>query len=356
MTAEGQMTNSEKKMTTDGKFIYGFVSTNERQSLGLMGIDRGEVSIFPYQDVSAVVSDLPFTKFDSLPKETLILNLAVYQAVIERVMKDSHIIPVKFGAMIKKDEELKIILENGYGQINENLKQMEGKIELNVAAVWSDFETVLKEIGEEEGIRKIKEEAASKAPDEVFEVKINVGRLVKESLDKRKEECASLILDVLKKEAEDYCPHAMMDDSMIMNTAFLINKDKQGAFENQVDELDSHYQDKINFRIVGPLPPYSFSTFEITKVEFAKLNQARETLGLSKEFAPFEIRETYWDLCKKFHPDKFPGDSEAQERFEEITKAYKMLTDYCQEDRCSFKETDVKEWISVRPVEQQATM
>ena len=339
-------------MTTDAKFIYGFVSANERREVGLFGIDRGAVYLFPFQSIAAVVSDLPFTLFSSLPKETLILNLAVYQAVIERVMKDRHIIPVKFGTLIKREEELKRVLENGYGLISENLKQMKGKIELNVAALWSDFESVLKEIGEEEGIKRLKEEAASKAPDQVMEVKINVGRLVKESLDKRKEECASLILDVLKKEAEDYRAHAMMDDSMIMNTAFLINKDKQTAFEKRVEELDSHYQDKINFRIVGPLPPYSFSTFEITKVAFTELNQAREMLGLSKEFAPVEIRDTYWDLSKKFHPDKFPSDREAQERFEEITKAYQMLTDYCQEDRCSFNETDVREWLSVRPVGQ----
>ena len=342
-------------MTTDGKFIYGFVNTNKLEDLDLMGVDRREVSIFPYRDVAVVVSDLPFSQFDSLPKETLILKLAVYQAVIERVMKDRNIIPVKFGTMIEGEEELKRVLENGYGLISENLKQMEGKIELNVAALWSDFESVLKEIGEEEGIRRLKEEAASKSPDEVFEVKINVGKLVKESLDKRKEECASLILDVLQKEAEDHRSHGMMDDSMILNTAFLINKDKQTAFEKKVDELDNHYQDKINFRIVGPLPPYSFSTFEIAKVEFSELNQARETLGLSKEFAPVEIRDTYWALTKKFHPDKFPGDREAQEKFEEITKAYKMITDYCQEDRCSFKAADVKEWLSVRPVEQQAS-
>jgi len=343
-------------MTGNAKFIYGFVSANERRDVGLMGIDQGEVSTFPYQDVAAVVSDMPFTLFSSLPKEALLHNLTIYQSVIESVMKDSDIIPVKFGTMIEGEEELKRVLENGHGSISENLKQMEGKIELNVAAVWSDFETIFKEIGEEEGIKRLREEASSKAPDQAFEIKISVGRLVKESLDKRKEECASLILDVLKKEAEDYRAHGMMDDSMIMNTAFLIKEDKQETFEKKVRELDSHNQDKINFRIVGPLPPYSFSTFEITKVEFAELNQARETLGLGKEFAPVEIRDAYWDLSKKFHPDKFPGDSEAQERFEEITNAYQILTHYCQAGRCSFSETDVREWLSVRPVVQQATV
>jgi hypothetical protein len=347
------LSNTEKKMTTDGKYIYGFVSTNERQNLGPIGIDQREVSILPCQDIAAVVSDLPFIQFDTMPKETLFRNLVIYQAVIERVMKDRHIIPVKFGAMIEgEEEELKRILKNGYGQINENLKQMEGKLELNVAALWSNFEMVLKEIGEKEGIKKLKEEAISIPPDQVFEVKINVGKLVKESLDKKREECASLILDVLKKEAEGHRSYGVMDDSMILNVAFLINKDKQDVFEEKVDELDGYYQNKINFRIVGPLPPYSFTTLEIKKVEFAKLNEAKEMLGLGEESTPMEIKETYKELSKKFHPDKYPGDPEAQERFEKITKACQMLTEYCQEEQCSFKEADVREWIGIRPLEQ----
>ena len=343
-------------MTTAGKYIYGFISTNEYQSLGPNGIDQGEVYTFSYKDISAVVSNLQFVEFDHLPKETLLRNLAVYQAVIETVMMNHHIIPLKFGTMVQGEEELRGILEKGYGQINSDLKKMENKIELDVAALWSDLDTVLKEIGQEEGIRKLKEEAASKPPDQIFEVKIKVGKLVKASLDKRKEECASFILDALKKEAEDHRAHDVMDDSMIMNEAFLINKDKKEILEGKVNGLDKYYQDKINFRIVGPLPPYSFSTFEIKKADFSEINEARELLGLGEESTSMEIRETYWDLTKKLHPDKFSGDLEAQKRFEKITKAYQMLTDYCNEEQCSFKEDDVREWLSVRPVEQQGTV
>lgn len=344
-------------MTTNGKYIYGFVSTNESNNLGSIGIDQAEVYTFPYQDIAAVVSDLPHMKFDSLPKETLLRNLAIYQAVIERVMKGHHIIPAKFGTMVQGEEELKRALEMGYHQINSNLKEMEDKIELDVAALWSDLEAILKDIGEEEGVKTLKEEAAARPPDQVFEVKIRVGKLVKESLDKRKEECASLILDVLKGDAEDHRSHDIMDDSMIINAAFLINRDRQEALEKKVDELDKHYQDKINFRIVGPLPPYSFRTFEITKVDFREVDEARKVMGLGEESTPMEIKETYRELTKRFHPDKFPGDPEAQKRFENITRAYQVLTDYCQGgERCSFKEADIREWIGVRPVEQTGTV
>ena len=339
-------------MAENGKYIYGFISANKLKYLGPIGIEQGEVYTLPYQDIAAVVSDLPFIQFDSLPKEALLRNLAVYQTVIEKVMKDNHIIPMKYGLMAQGEEELKRILEKGYGQIKTNLKEMENKIELDVAALWSDLETVLKEIGEEEEIKRLKQEAASKAPDQIFEIKINVGKLVKGSLDKKREKCASEILDVLKKEAEDHCSHPVMDDSMIMNVAFLINKDKRETFESKVDDLDKQYKGRVNFRIVGPLPPYSFCTLEIKKLEFGEVNEARRMLGLGEEATSVEIKDVYRELSKKFHPDKYPGDQEAQKRFEKITKAYQILSDYCQGERQSFKKDDVSEWITVRPLEQ----
>lgn len=339
-------------MTEDGRYVYGFVSTNERKNLGFIGIEGGEVLTFPYQDISAVVSDLPLIQFSSLSKETLLRNLAVYQAVIERVMKSHKIIPMKFGTVVQGEEELKRILKKGYGQINANLKKMENQIELDVAALWSDLGTTLKEIGEEEGIKRFKEQATSKPPDQVFELKIKAGKMVKELLDKKREQAAAKILNILKKEIEGHRCHDVMDDSMIMNVAFLIKEDKEKLFESTVHQLDKQYKGRINFRIVGPLPPYSFTTLEMERMEFRELNEAREILGLGEEATKGVINEAYREMSKKFHPDSNPDDQEAQKRFEKITKAYQTLSNYCQEDRCSFKEVDVSEWIAVRPLEQ----
>ncbi|MBU4462536.1 MAG: GvpL/GvpF family gas vesicle protein, partial [Proteobacteria bacterium] len=267
-------------MTQEGRYIYGFISTKEQKNLGFAGIEQRDVYFFPYKDIAAVVSDLPLIQFDSLPRETLLRNLAVYQAVIEMVMKGHHIIPMKFGTVVQGEEDLKKMLEKGYGRINTNLKEMENKIELDVVALWSNLETVLKEIAEEKEIKRLKEEALTKSPAQVFESKIKLGKLVKDTLDKKREQCASQLLDALKKDAENYHSHAVMDDSMIMNMAFLIDKDRRETFESKVDQLDKQYNGGINFRIVGPLPPYSFTTLEMKRVEFGEVNEAREVLGL----------------------------------------------------------------------------
>ncbi|MDW7679465.1 MAG: molecular chaperone DnaJ [bacterium] len=51
------------------------------------------------------------------------------------------------------------------------------------------------------------------------------------------------------------------------------------------------------------------------------------TLGVSENAAPDEIKRVYRDLAKKFHPDANRGDKQAENRFKEISEAYNVLRD-----------------------------
>ena len=52
-----------------------------------------------------------------------------------------------------------------------------------------------------------------------------------------------------------------------------------------------------------------------------------ETLGVSKNATPDEIKSAYRKLVKKYHPDLHPGDKEAAEKFKEINEANEVLSD-----------------------------
>jgi molecular chaperone DnaJ len=52
-----------------------------------------------------------------------------------------------------------------------------------------------------------------------------------------------------------------------------------------------------------------------------------EILGVERGAAPEDIKKAYRKLAVKFHPDKNPGDHEAEERFKELGAAYDVLMD-----------------------------
>lgn len=52
-----------------------------------------------------------------------------------------------------------------------------------------------------------------------------------------------------------------------------------------------------------------------------------DVLGVPKTATADEIKKAYRNLAFKYHPDRNPGDKEAEEKFKKITVAYDTLSD-----------------------------
>lgn len=58
-----------------------------------------------------------------------------------------------------------------------------------------------------------------------------------------------------------------------------------------------------------------------------------EVLGVNKGSSADEIKKAYHKLAMKYHPDRNPGDKEAEEKFKEANEAYEVLSDPDKKDK-----------------------
>ena len=313
-------------MNKTGKYIYGVINSSAEECF-----DMGEVAAYTicFEGIAAVVSDSEIVDYNHMPKDSLARLLVSHQQLIEKVMTKHTIIPMRLGTFASSDEEVSMILSTGYRTIKDILEKTKDSVEIDVVATLCDFKSFLQEVSQEDEITQLKQSLLNKEGGVTIDDQMKVGVLVKNHLDKKKEILANQIQTALGEITQNLKAHDLMDDKMVLNTAFLLDKNRQKEFEQKLDEINDKFEDKLNFRCVGPLPPYSFYTLEVKKPQFEEIDWAKKKLGLEKDFiTAIEIKKAHRKTALTCHPDKNPDTPDIEQKFEEMTRAYKILLDY----------------------------
>ena len=251
--------------TEEGKYIYCIIETSQIHSFGPLGIGgRGdELCAVCFEDIAAVVSNAPIKRYTVSRENTL-----AHEKAIEKVMADHTVLPVRFATLAQNEEKVKRILEKEHDRFKDALNRMRGRKELSLKAIFKE-DAVYKDILEKyEDIKVLKEKVAALRSDKKHYLLMQAGEMVKQALDKEKEQCKDEILGVLRPLAEEVKTNDTYGELMIVNAAFLVEKEKEAAFDCGVEALAEKYGRKIKFKYVGTLPPFNFVNLVIHTEEY----------------------------------------------------------------------------------------
>ena len=240
-------------MSGEGKYVYCIIKGNEGRNFGQIGIgERGDiVSTIGYKDISAVISDSPMTKYTINRR-----NMTDHEKVIEEVMKDYSVLPVRFCTIAAGAEDIRTLLRRRYAEFKGLLKDMDNKVEVGLKALWNDMNRIFQEIvTENKKVRIFKKKADAMADNSN---KIALGKAVKEALDDKKDKEAKRILSTFKRAAVDIRTNSLLGDRMLLNAAFLIGRSHEKEFDYLIEDLVKKHDDRMIFKYVGPIPPFNF--------------------------------------------------------------------------------------------------
>jgi len=248
--------------TPMGKYMYCIIRCPEPHQFTNLGIgERGDVvHTVHFQDLAAVVSDSPVVEYDSSRR-----NMMAHTLVLEEVMRDFTILPVRFGTVAPSVEAIQEkLLKRRFGEFHGLLHEMEGRAELGLKAFWYE-DAIFSEIVEANPpIRRLRDSLMGRPAEETYYERIRLGEMIEAAMWKKRDEDAEKILTPLRPLVYQTQANKVITDRMVLNAAFLVDETRQAELDAAVDKLDQEMGKRLIFKYVGPVPPYNFVNIVVT--------------------------------------------------------------------------------------------
>ncbi len=312
-------------------YVYAIVPATERQPFHVAGVWAPEPQVRTIRGdaLAAVVGTAPPIDFRALSREDAVRYLLAHQRVVESVMRTSAALPVKFGTTLPDEAAVTSMLMRGAAVLAAPLIELSQHVQIELIVSWS-IDDILREVAAEDAVVRLKAQIAAQAAGATSEQRLAIGKFVKDSIDRRRETCRSRIVATVRSVAADLVENSLMDDRMVANLALLLAKDASDALDRRLAELDEEFGKRLNFRCIGPLPPYSFATVEVSLPSFEAVDRARRVLSLGEKAGLAEIKSAYRRQIRQVHPDVTTAAPVNEGDATRLTDAYKTLMNYAE--------------------------
>jgi pyridoxine/pyridoxamine 5'-phosphate oxidase len=245
-----------------GVWVYCVIETDRPLSFGKIGIGgRGdEVYTVHYKDLAAVVSRTALMVYDPTRENALAHN-RVNQVIVEEY--ELTPVPMSFGTLFRTEDDVIEFLKDTYDALHDVLQKMKGKLEYGLKVNWNREEVIAELEQEHEEIRRLKSEIVNNQRSSTYFARMQLGRLVEQALAEKSSAYQREIYSALRESAIASRASKPIGDRMIMNAAFLVERDKAEAFDHKLQEIEQRYEGKLRFTRTGPWAPYNFVTIRL---------------------------------------------------------------------------------------------
>ena len=238
-------------------YVYGVLEAAAVSNLG-DGVGGGAVSLLPAGTLTVLVS--PITPG---PVAQVRRNMVVHTSVLERVIVQTDILPVRFGTVARDAATLATCVAGNAEAFRGALREIGGRVELGVKASWREGVVFSEIVAADPELCRLRDRLRRRPASETYYERVELGRRVEAALIGRRSAETSAIVAELSPLAEREAELRTLDEDMILNRAFLVRRENEAAFDARMQTVAERCVERVNFRYVGPVPPYNFISLQV---------------------------------------------------------------------------------------------
>ncbi|MGW7198241.1 GvpL/GvpF family gas vesicle protein [Streptomyces chryseus] len=197
----------------------------------------------------AVVSDSP----EGLKAKRR--DVLAHQSVLERLMADGSVLPLRFGAIAPDDDAVLEVLDERADAYQERLSALDGCVEFHVKASCAEEPLLRAILTESEEARRLNEDIRAGRGGQ--DLRMTLGELVAAEVQRRHEFFAAQTVEALSPAAREVRTSEPTGEDFV-SVSFLVEQAGQNDFMTAQKDLADRFGEDFAFRLHGPLPPYSF--------------------------------------------------------------------------------------------------
>jgi hypothetical protein len=234
-----------------GLYCYGVVASRDAQKQRGGGLDGHPVTTIVHDDLAALVSEAPGSV--RAKRRDLLAHFDVLGAAFEQ----GTVLPARFGIVFDDEESLvHEFLAPRHDELARLLKELRDRVELRVTAHHRPESVLAEAVVQNPRIAKLRE--ATRGAASAHPALIELGELVTDDLRRRVAQDAQALLGRLRSLSERYELDQDPIEYQVLRGSFLVRRKRVPAFEQALQAFAAENADRMDVKLVGPLPPHSF--------------------------------------------------------------------------------------------------
>lgn len=240
-------------------YLYGVVSADGPPFELPAGVGGGKPVLHRLGGLAAIVSPLDAEAVVARKRD-----LQAHEQVLRAALEARDpVLPLRFGSVYRDAAALEeYLLEPAGEELHALLERFAGLVELELRALYADADGLLRELvaGDPTLLR-----LSRRARRGGYGEQIDLGEAVVGAYRQRRAADEQRLVRRLTPLAHELGAREGVPEQVAAQVAFLVERGRVAAFEQEAERLAAEERPALRLTLLGPLPPYSFLSFELAE-------------------------------------------------------------------------------------------